>query len=189
MSDVYNTLGKSGTGVSGNELLGSLNNLTSRNSKKVLEKLIGKEGTKKLMRQIQTQKRFREVDTKVRQGSETAPRQAAVESMKRRNQEFNIEDLKQASVTSKALQKVVDMLPSKYGKLGAPELNELVDLMTKPGGTPEAIARMKMHGFNEFEIGELLQAITAAGIALPPAAGPQEATPTPVPSMPMGLMQ
>lgn len=190
MSDVYNTLGKSGTGVSGNELLGSLNNLTSRNSKKVLEKLIGKQGTKKLMRQIQTQKRFREVDTKVRQGSETAPRQAAVESMKRRNQEFNIEDLKNASVTSKALQKVVDMLPSKYGKLGAPELNELVDLMTKAGGTEQAIARMQQHGFNEFEIGKFLQAMTAAGIALPAATGPQEVTPTPVPAMPTyGLME
>ncbi len=185
MSDVYNTLGKSGMGEGGAEMLGNLGSMTSHNAKKVLKELLGEKKTNYLMKTIQTQKRFKEVDTKVRHGSETAPRQAAVESLKRRNQEFNLEDLKGATLTgqiaeSAPVKKLMSMLPSKYGKLGPQQLNELVDLMTKPNGTAAAIARMKQAGYNEYEISELMKYITSAGIATPSAVGPQEAHPTPV---------
>jgi hypothetical protein len=154
--------------------------------------LLGEEKTKQLMRTIQTQKRFKEVDTKLMQGSETAPRQAATESMAKRNQEFNIEDLKNMSITNRTLDKALKLLPNKYGKLGPEQLNELVDLMTKPNGVPAAIQRMKQAGFNQFEISEFLKVMTATGIALPPAVGPQQAQPTPVapmPQQPAGLWQ
>lgn len=192
MSDVYNTLGRAGEGVRGEELLGNLNSMTSQNAKKVLRALLGEEKTKQLMRTIQTQKRFKEVDTKLMQGSETAPRQAATESMAKRNQEFNIEDLKNMSITNRTLDRALKLLPNKYGKLGPEQLNELVDLMTKPNGVPAAIQRMKQAGFNQFEISEFLKVMTATGIALPPAVGPQQAQPTPVapmPQQPAGLWQ
>lgn len=183
MSDVYNTLGRSRE-----DLVTGANRLVNENSQAVLDALVGKKGRKAIMQEFETGRRFAEVQTQLRYGSQTAHRQAAGESFANRLKTVNVEDLKQMAPSSKVANWVLSKLPRKYGKLEAHDIDVLANLMTKKGGVQMAVERMRNAGLNPYEIEQYIKLISAAGTAATGATGEETVQRTPVDPM-QGLMQ
>lgn len=126
-----------GMGTSRSDLMGNANRLASENSNRVLNKLIGKDKAKKLMQQIKSERRYREVDTKLREGSQTELRKQAADVMKTEAGSIPMDIIK--TPTMKIAEATVKkMLP----KMTTAQVTEVADIITKAGGVDAALRRL-----------------------------------------------
>lgn len=133
MANVYDKLGKSRE-----DILGNLNHLSSENAEDVLTELVGSSNARRVMDRIAVERRYREVDQKVRQGSQTEPREVAKKLFGEPTSVAKAADLiMEQSPTRKA----IGLMTGKT-KVPPETIAEIADLLTKPGGVEEAIRRV-----------------------------------------------
>lgn len=161
MSNAYGKLG-----TSPEHVLGNVNQLSSENSRKVLSKLLGKTKAGRMIKRFKTERRYREVDTAVRRGSQTAPRQLAEKKMEGIAEAVPTEMLAHTPGIA-AIGKVVKKL---YPKMSSSQITELADIITKPGGVEDALLRMEMIGMSRAEAEGLLSTVLKSTAAVAPAA-------------------
>jgi len=135
-----NTYGK--LGASPEHMMGNINQASSENAQQVLNKLMGKDATKKIMQQFKSERRYREVDSKVRQGSQTQLRALSDEAMGKMEGDLPIEELSRITGLRAATKVIEKMLP----KMKQTDAAELASILTRPGGVEVAIKRMTQGG-------------------------------------------
>jgi hypothetical protein len=167
MSYVYDKLGKNRE-----ELVGQLTVLDSENAHKVLKELVGERGADDLLKRIKAERRFRDVEQKIRGGSQTEIRKGAAERTKELiNPQYEFfQAASDKGWTAALAGKIQNMLP-KFGGASTAQINELADLMTRPGGVPEAIERMRALGASEADVNQLLQFLNLGGFGKGAAVG------------------
>lgn len=160
-----NSYGKMGT--SPGEVMGNINRIASENSNRVLSKLVGKDKSKKLMGRIRKEKRYREVDSKVRQNSQTAQRQQAADVMSKKLKTIPTSELLNP-VGQNIARQMVDKVKLFSPKMSMGQVNEVADILTKPGGTEKALLRLEMSGMSRREAQGLFSAVMASGATAAP---------------------
>jgi len=167
MSKTYGKLG-----ASSEEVMGSVQGLSSENSFKVLSKIVGKDKAKKLMSRIKTEKRYREVENKVMQGTQTQPRQQAVEDIKGKMATIPTHELVSPLSKKNIAAKMLDTVKLVNPRMDKQQVTEFVDILTKPGGVDKAILRMEMRGMGRKKAeGIVGKTMKALGAVVPSAGG------------------
>ena len=166
MTNTYDAMG-----ATRDEVLGSVNKISNANSRAVLEKLVGKDKAARIAGSISSERRFRDVEGKLTQGSQTDLRRSATESFKR------MDDRAQKGV-AESLTDMTSEIPfiKKWQRevRGSQELTggmrvELAELMLKPGGVQEALDRLLKAGKTKDEASRILavlRGLPGAGVQL-----------------------
>lgn len=159
MSNAYGKLG-----ASPEHMMGNINQMSSGNSRKVLDKLVGKDKAGKLMNQFKTERRYREVDTKVRQGSQTQLRDVADDAMGRMGRKVPFDEFADLPLARVATSTIMKFIP----RMDVDAAAEVADILTKGGGVDAAIKRMVEGGANmEVAEGVVMRLLRQGGTVAP----------------------
>lgn len=153
MSNTYGKLGSSPE-----EVLGNVNRMVSDNSVQLLTALVGESSARKILKQVSSEKRFRNVGQQVGSGSQTQLRKSAIENFKEIG-DTSLKGLGLDMYQKAPVKKIAERVGNEVvGRTPlTPQMRlELVDLMAKPGGVAEALARLEKAGVPKQEASWIL---------------------------------
>lgn len=159
MSKIYGEMGTSPENV-----LGNMNKITSENAKQVLSKLVGKDKAKKIFNKVASEKRYREVNTELRKGSQTELRKIAGEAFDKKAKSIPIEML-QMTPTGRIIHAIRQYDPS----MTQAQADDVVNIITKEGGIDKALLRLEMIGKTKPEAEAIVGEIIKSSSAVAPA--------------------
>ncbi len=165
MSRTYDKMG-----TTAEEVLGNVARVANENSMEVLTALTGKEGARRILSSIGSEKRFRSVENQLLGGSQTELRASAKEAFQ------NISDRPTRGVVDQ-LTDVAKEIPYlkkiRHEMTGQQQLtnaqrDELAELMMTPGGVGKALERLKKAGQTAEEASMTLAILRGIGSSAAP---------------------
>ncbi|RKZ99397.1 MAG: hypothetical protein DRQ47_11130 [Gammaproteobacteria bacterium] len=158
MSKVYGEMGSTPENV-----LGNMNKITSENARSVLNTLVGKDKAKKIFKRVASEKRYREVNTELRKGSQTELRNIAKEAFNKKSKSIPLEMLNMTP-TGRIVHAIRQYDPS----MSAQQADDVVKIITKEGGIDSALLRLEMLGMNPAKAEGLFSEVMRATSAVAP---------------------
>lgn len=151
MSDIYTKIG-----AAPEDALSNMRQLRSRNTKTIMDRVLGPERSNAIQNRLKTEQRYREVGNKLTEGSQTELRASAKEMLD--------ESIALPTLDGQALTQAYEVARKLLTKrIPKEDINDFVDVLTKPGGVEDALAILERQGIpGNIGMG-IIKAVTEGG--------------------------